>query len=449
MNPSPKVWNIAGAGLGGSLMALYLAQKGHEVRVFERRPDPRSGKVDSGRSINLALSARGIHALRETGVLPQVMREALPMHGRRIHSEAGDVAYQPYSRNPDNCIYSVSRSGLNRILLEAADAHERVTFRFGVRSEEILPEKKSVLFSDIYTGERFEVGDGPFIACDGASSGIRYAMQKMPRFNYSQVFENYGYKELTIPPASDGGFAMNPDALHIWPRASFMLIALPNPDRSFTCTLFLGYDGETGFEGLQTPASARAFFERYFGDALALMPDFDREFAQNPIGSLVTVRCTPWVYQDWIALLGDAAHAIVPFYGQGMNAAFEDCSVLARCLEENPDTGSAFQRYQHLRKPNADAIADMALENFIEMRDRVGDPRFLFQKKAEHWLESRFPQYVSRYESVSFSRVPYTEAKRRGEVNQHILDTLTHNVLSVDELDAELALQLVGQHYAG
>ncbi|MEM6264955.1 MAG: NAD(P)/FAD-dependent oxidoreductase [Bacteroidota bacterium] len=446
-NATPPI-HLAGAGLAGSLLALLLAQQGHEVEVYERRPDMRKAEISAGRSINLALSVRGMYALEMAGLKEEVMKLAIPMPGRMMHAVDGDLTFQPYSNDPENAIYSVSRGLLNQLLMDHAEASARVRIHFQHRIEEVDFNTGDLKVKNLQTGG-IEDKNGIILACDGAFSAVRYAMQKTPRFDFSQSYLNHGYKELSIPPAADGSHRMDPNALHIWPRGGYMLIALPNLDGSFTCTLFFPYEGEESFDSLQTPEQVQAFFERVFPDTLPLMPELLQDYQENPTASLVTIRCYPWVWEDKVALLGDASHAIVPFFGQGMNAAFEDCAVFMECLRDHgPGWGEVFQAYQEARKPNADAIADMALENYIEMRDKVADERFLFRKQVEHHLESHHEAYKSRYELVSFSRVPYAEAYHRGIINQQILDRLTEGKSKVSEIDLEQAGTLI-QEFAG
>ena len=441
---STESLNIFGAGLAGSLMSVYLAQKGVPVEVFERRPDMRQGSTAGGRSINLALSARGMRALRETGMLDEIMPLAIPMYGRMMHSLDGALTFQPYSHDPEECIYSISRAELNMRLMNRAEALRTVTFHFETRSEDVDLRSGAVHLRHEPSGKRFIAPGSRSIASDGAFSGVRYAMQKLPRFNFSQQYLDHGYKELTIPPNAEGDFAMDPHALHIWPRGEYMMIALPNPDRSFTCTLFFPFAGPTSFETLDDEAKVLAFFQEQFGDAVPLMPTLLEDYFANPTSSLVTIRCWPWCLDDRIALLGDSAHAIVPFFGQGMNAAFEDCTIMAQMIERyGPDWDKVFDAYQQERKPNADAIADMALENYIEMRDRVADKQFLFRKAVEHHLEQQLDSYRSRYELVSFSTMPYADAYRQGEVNQQILAELTRGLDRPDAVDVQRAAELV------
>ncbi len=438
--------NIIGAGLAGSMLSVYLAKKGFRVKVYERRADMRKQLVDRGRSINLAMSARAIKALSETDMLDDIMPLAIPMFGREIHAKDGRIRFQAYSHDPKECIYSISRAELNMRLMNKAESLELVDFQFDTICEEVDLNSGVVILRNMASDTRFRAPGELTIASDGAYSAVRYAMQKMPRFNYSQEHLSHGYKELTIPPGPGGSFQMKKEALHIWPRGEYMMIALPNPDGSFTCTLFFPLEGPDSFETLNTPARVRTFFEAQFPDATPLFHDLETEFFSHPVGSLVTVRCWPWVLDDKIALLGDSAHAIVPFFGQGMNAGFEDATVLAGLIDEHgPEWETVLAKFQEARKPNADAIADMALENYTEMRDKTADPAFLFRKSVEHHLEQHLDNYRSRYELVSFSTIPYAEAYRRGQVNLEILAQLMQGLDRPEEVDLDLARRLVAE----
>jgi kynurenine 3-monooxygenase len=437
---------IVGAGLGGALMANFLARAGARVDVYERRHDPRTAGVIGGRSINLAISARGIDALRRVGLADEIMRQAIPMRGRMIHGAGGALSFQPYDKDPARCINSISRGGLNLALIEAAERHENVRVHFGHRCSDVdLGESSgtpSVRFvspppraanrdgapapgeahsNSAATGiegsaESISVASDLIIGADGAFSAVRGAMQRLDRFDYRQDYLGHGYKELTIPPNADGSFRMNKNALHIWPRRAFMMIALPNPDGSFTCTLFWPFAGPNSFANLRTDDDVRGFFMREFADAVPLMPTLVEDYQRNPTSSLVTVRCHPWHVGGSVALLGDAAHAIVPFYGQGMNAGFEDCVALDRCLREHAqDWSAALSSYTAARKQNADAIADLALHNFIEMRDHAGKMSFRIGKSIERVLHRFWPGYTPLYTMVSFTTAPYAEARRRAK----------------------------------
>lgn len=439
-NDSSRHALIVGAGLAGSLMACYLARAGWRVSVYERRPDPRAKGYVGGRSINLALSARGLAGLRGVGLDTIVMAsDAIRMPGRMIHPpQAGaPPVFQPYSKDPADAINSVSRGGLNLTLLNAAATYENVALHFDHTCIDVDLDTAAGLFQTP-GGAMVRAEADLVIGADGAFSAVRARMQKTDRFDYSQSFLAHGYKELHIPPASElvgldpaafGGAAMQPNALHIWPRGGSMMIALPNRDKSFTCTLFWPFAGPGGFESLTTPDELLAFFREHYPDAVPVMPTLAHDYFRNPTSSLVTVRCWPWQHNGKVVLVGDAAHAIVPFYGQGMNAAFEDCLLLAEHLAAHvhgpDDRRAALEAFQSQRKPDADAIADMAVENFVEMRDKVGDPAFLYKKRVEQAVHALFPDRVTpQYNLVSFSTVPYAEARRRGRALDAVLDRI-------------------------
>lgn len=378
----------------------------------------RKQEMSAGRSINLALSDRGLRALRTVGLEQQIRQMAIPMHGRLVHMPNGNSGLQPYGEQ-GQYINSISRGGLNALLMNEAEQHPNVTFYFNTRSIEIDQQKNEVLLEDTLTGKQYLTHSEVIFATDGAFSPVRGSMVKTDRFDYSQHYLPHGYKELSIPPAEGGGYRMDPSALHIWPRKSFMLIALPNLDGSFTCTLFLAFEGAIAFENLVTEAQVEAFFQEHFPDVVELMPNYVEEFFGNPTASLVTVKCYPWVHKNKIALMGDAAHAIVPFYGQGMNSGFEDCTVMNALADElNEDWPQVLEAYQRSRKPNADGIAELAVRNFIEMRDLVADPFFQLQKQVEKQLHRRHPErYVPLYTMVTFSEIPYAEALRRADIH--------------------------------
>ncbi len=417
---------IIGSGLAGCLLARLLACDGWSVRMIERRNDPRAKGYQGGRSINLALSARGLWGLAAADLDTQVLaQDAIAMPGRMMHSRNGDLTYQPYSADSKNAINSVSRGGLNITLLNAAQA-AGATCIFGTPCLDVDLQRETVSFQDA-DGEVMRESADLIIGADGAFSPLRLAMQKTDRFELHQTYLGHGYKELRIPSAAElrtagvvtpekfAPFAFDPHALHIWPRGGSMMIALPNRDGSFTCTLFWPYSGDHSFESLSAD-DVRSFFETHYGDAAHVMPHLEEEYTANPVGSLVTVRCAPWTYGGRFVILGDAAHAIVPFYGQGMNAAFEDCRTLADLLRSRGQA-EALKEFALLRKPNADAIAQMALANFTEMRDHVGNADFLYKKKIEQELYRIDPAaYTPQYDLVSFSCHPvtYVDALRRG-----------------------------------
>ena len=420
--------NLVGAGPVGSLLAIYLARRGFEIELFERRADMRRGNVGSGRSINLAVSTRGLHALREVGLEAEILKEAVQMRGRMIHSPTGELSFQPYGLDDYQCINSISRGGLNMALMTHAEKTGRVKINFSSKIENlgIFPDNQVV------------------IGTDGSASAVRAELMKRPGFTISQDMLDYGYKELVIPAAPGGGFALEKNALHIWPRGTFMLIALPNFDGSFTCTLFLPFKGLNSFERLRSPIEVYDFFERHFSDALPCIPDLEEDFFSNPTGQMVTVKCSPWHLEGRAMLLGDAAHAIVPFFGQGMNCGFEDCSILNDHMDRHRNWETLFSEVSRLRKGDADAIADMAVENFTEMRDKVGNQQFLLEKNVEKVLMTRFPgEYVSRYSLVTFSRLPYRLAYEAGVIQAEILGELCRGLLSPDQVDLKKAAELI------
>lgn len=402
---------IVGAGLSGALLASLLGEAGYQVEVFEHRPDPRAKGFIGGRSINLALSARGIHGLKRAGLAEKVLADAIPMPGRMIHSASGQLTFQPYSKDPRDAINSVSRGGLNIALLEGAGRYDNVAYRFEHRCIDVDLERPSVTGIAGAGGRAVEFDADLVIGCDGAFSAVRGVMQRLDRFDYSQTYLQHGYKELTIPPTETGDFAMPPGGLHIWPRGGSMMIALPNKDRSFTCTCFWPF---SGFEALQNDDEIVAYFKRHFPDAVPLMPTLVEDYRRNPTSSLVTVRCAPWFHKDKVVLVGDAAHAIVPFYGQGINAGFEDCVLLADMLRDHADVEAALKAYYEGRKVHADAIADLAIANFLEMRDHVGSARFRMKKRFERIMHRLFPKwYTPLYNKISFTLIPYADAVGR------------------------------------
>lgn len=435
---------LVGGGLAGSLMSIYLAKKGYDVHLYERRGDMRHGKYEGGRSINLALSTRGINALSKVGLVDDILGISIPMKGRMMHSTAGDLAYQAYGRE-DQAIYSVSRGELNIRLLQLADQYENIHMYFDHKCVHANLETNEMTFVNAQ-GETVKVVSDVVLSTDGAFSAVRDAMIRYPRYNFSQSYENYGYKELEIVPDSNGNFQMDVNSLHIWPRSSFMMIALPNPGGNFTCTLFMPYDGEVSLSNLQTKEQVSEFFNTYFADAVPMMPNLVDDFFNNPTGHLATMRCYPWVKNN-VALMGDSAHAVVPFYGQGMNCSFEDCVVLDECIEKFAgDWSMILDQYQKSRKPNADAIANLALQNFIEMRDLVGSPEFLHKKHVEHDLVELYSDiYKSQYERVTFSNDGYLDALNWGAKNDALLEKIISEKLEDRISDQTFMRELISQ----
>lgn len=442
-----KTVNIVGAGLVGSLLSIFLARRGYTVTMYERRPDMRLGGVSAGRSINLALSDRGIRALEKVGLMPDIRTIAIPMHGRFLHNADGSTAYQPYGKE-GQFINSVSRGDLNKKLMSLAEKHG-VKIHFNKKLDHINWLDHSLHFDDGTTS----VSDLIF-GSDGAYSAARLGMQlNHDRFQYHQYYIDFGYKELCIPAGENGSFLMEKNALHIWPRGNYMLIALPNPDGSFTCTLFFPFEGTPSFQSLNTPEIARKFFNETFRDASAMMPTLEKDFQNNPTSSLVTVKCFPWTRDGRFALIGDAAHAMVPFFGQGMNCGFEDCAVLDELLEQHGENWpEVLQQYQELRKPDGDAIADLALMNFIEMRDRVADPSFLLQKKIEAHFNKLHPEkWIPAYSMVTFSpQIRYSEALKRGNMQEEIMQQVMQQKDIAEKWDSKEVesqmLQLLEEH---
>jgi kynurenine 3-monooxygenase len=427
---------LIGSGLAGGLLAAYLGRRGYDVDLYERRADPREGNIVGGRSINLAISTRGIHALEQIGIADEALQHAIPMRGRMIHDKSGTLHFSPYDVDPKKCINSIGRAALNTTVIEAAQRYPNVRVHFDHRCTDVdLNSATARLVSETAArAPQLRGGDAPVaeitargdavIGVDGAFSAVRKSMQqKVNNFQYDESYLAHGYKELTIPPGLGGSWRMEKNALHIWPRKSFMMIALPNPDGSFTCTLFWEFEGPRSFTTTKSDDNVRLFFNEEFPDAVPLMPTLLEDFRENPTGSLVTIRCAPWFYRDKVCLVGDAAHAVVPFYGQGMNAAFEDCVVLDECLEKFPENHErAFAEYFSRRKENADALADLAIGNFIEMRDKTASKTFRAKKKLDHLLEAALPGiYLPLYTMVTFTRIPYAQAARRARLQDGII----------------------------
>jgi kynurenine 3-monooxygenase len=400
--------NVVGAGLAGSLLAILLAKRGFKVTVYERRADPRTGSVESGRSINMALAARGIRGLTLAGVLDRVMPITIPMRGRMVHEHDGAAELQMYGVRPEEVIYSVPRAQLNRVLIEVAASLPDVTFHFGKLCLGMAHERDVLEFRDEATGQIQHCAAQPTFATDGGGSAVRDSLVAREVASVREEPLDHDYKELTIP-ARDGRHVMDPNALHIWPRGGFMLIALPNQDGTFTATLFLARTGANSFEQLRTAGDVDSFFAREFPSARELIPDLLREWFEHPQGSLGTVYTRGWHLDGRILLLGDAAHAIVPFHGQGMNCAFEDCAELMRMMDEHHSWAGLFEAFEHERKPNTDAIAKMALENYVEMREAVLDVEYRRKKKEAEELEKRNPNLIPRYSQVMFHpEIPYS-----------------------------------------
>lgn len=433
--------HIIGAGPAGCLLALLLARRGQTVHLHERRGDPRSTAPEAGRSINLALAARGMRALELAGVMPVLQSGLVPMPGRQLHLAGGGEAFNPYGQNAGEINYSISRADLTRRLVERAGEEPLIHLHFRRRCVGLAPSGAPLLHDELQNRD-LELEGARIIAADGAGSALRRALAERGRIEVSEALLDHTYKELTIPARNGRSALAVREALHIWPRHGHMLIALPNADFTFTATLFMPHAGPSGFQSLAPPGAARAFFEREFPDALALMPDFDREFAAHPEGLLGTVRCSQWNDGERLLLIGDAAHAIVPFHGQGMNCALEDCVALDRIMADGQP--EPFARLSALRRPDGDAIADMSLENYIEMRDGVLDPQHQHHRRLELELERLHPgRFIPRYAMVMFhDRIPYSQAQQRARIQQGILEELTR---ASADADSALARALVAE----
>jgi len=434
---------VVGAGLAGALLATLLARRGLAVTVFERRPDPRLAGYQGGRSINLALAERGLHGLRRAGLAREIMERAVMMRGRYVHGADGHAGLQRYGRDDSEVIWSINRGDLNRLLVDAAEqAGARVVFDRRLAGVVFSGGVVELVVETTGAVETHQVG--VVIGADGAGSTVRQAMNA--EIDLGETVEPLGhsYKELEIPPLSGGGFALEPNALHIWPRGGYMCIALPNPEATFTVTLFLPTDGEPSVASIETGRQARAWFDSEFADLSPLIPDLEVDFDTHPTGSLSTLRLERWSLGGRAALIGDAAHAMVPFHGQGMNCAFEDCVELDDLVGERPTWEETFAEYEHRRLSNSQAIQLMAVENYQEMRDRVVDPRFLLQKELERILADRHPSiFVPRYTMVTFRRVPYRVAYERGEDQRRILEELTAGRTAIEEVDLAAGDELV------
>ena len=441
-----KSVTIVGAGLVGSLLSIYLSKRGYKVNVFERRADMRLQTMSAGRSINLALSDRGWRGLEGVGIAEDIKKISIPMYGRFIHHKDGTNAYQPYGKD-NQAIYSVSRADINMKLMDLAEQQENVNIQFNKKCTLINRKDLAITFEDNLTKEISNTSADLLFGADGAFASSRLSIQlQSDRFEYNQHYIDCGYKELIIPAGKNGEFLLDKNALHIWPRGSFMMIALPNPDGNFTCTLFLPFEGEKSFSNLKTDKQVEEFFKSEFSDAFTLMPTLISDFKTNATASLVTVKCFPWVFDNKIGLIGDAAHAIVPFYGQGMNCGFEDCVVLNELIEKhNDDWDIIFPEYEQLRKPDGDAIADLAIANFVEMRDKTADPKFILQKKIEAKFSQHYPdKWIPLYSMVTYSpHIRYSTALKEGQKQQKIMDEIMafNNIESIwesDEIESEI-----------
>lgn len=434
---------VSGAGLVGAFWALALKKKGHEVELYEKRSDMRMDSKDGGRSINLIATSRALNAFTAVGILEDIKKIVVPVTGRMMHSLEGELTYQPYGRDESECNYSVSRSLLNMTLLDKAE-EAGVKVYFSHELEHLDPDHGKAKFS----GK--EVSFDRFFGADGAGSVTRKELLRLiPEASESIDFISSDYKELLMPATSNGEYPIEKKALHIWPRGNHFLMALPNLDGSFTMTMYLPQTGKDGFDTLETKEDVSAFFEKYYRSSIPHMPKFADEYFENPQGKLGTVRMSHWVYKDKVALMGDAAHAVVPFFGQGMNCGMEDCFYLMSYIEKyGDDWEKVFSEYDRNQRPNGNAIADMALENFIEMQSKVADEKFLLKKAIEHKIENEFPEkYRARYGMVTYTLIPYAIAKKAGLIQQEILEELARGIDSVDQVDLLRAESLIDEKF--
>lgn len=441
---------LIGAGLTGSLMAILLARRGFHVTIYEKRPDMRKVKIAAGRSINLAISVRGLKALNEVGLQQTILEKAVPMRGRTMHDIKGQLSYQPYSPYSEEYLNSISRAELNIALMNTAEATGKVKIHFNADAMDYQHESQTlhVRHAD---GRSEALQPGVFFATDGSASQVRDGILKASSGSVmSKAPLTHSYKELVVLPAADGGFKMEKNSLHIWPRGSYMMIALPNFDGTFTCTLFLPNEGEPSFASLTSSDKLMSFFNNQFADAIPMIDHLQRDFFENPTGILATIKCWPWHYQDKALMFGDSSHGVVPFYGQGANCCFEDCLALDELIATKADLGweVIFQEFSALRKPNSDAIADLAVENFIEMRDSVGQPDFLKEKTIERKLTELFPEYTSVYRMVSFSHQPYAKALFNRRHEQAMLKKIREENGDIAKLDKESLAPYLKEFFA-
>ncbi len=443
--------NIVGAGQCGALVAIMLARLGYEIEVYERFTDPRIQDAEAGRSINLALAARGLNALRKIGIDSLIEPMLVPMRGRMVHQADGKTEFLRYGQQDGEEIYSVTRLGLNQVLLGVADEMPNLQLNFRQNAIGYDALDRTVHMKNELDGSLYQIDAQPLLAADGAGSTIRRSFDGTGTFGGIESLLTHGYKELSIPAGPNGEFQLAADALHIWPRGGFMLIALPNPGGDFTLTLFLPNKGDNSFETLTDAAAVTAFFEQHFADVAELIPRLCDEVLHHPLGLLGTVRCRHWHDQGKVLLLGDAAHAIVPFHGQGMNLAFEDCVLLERIVEQHRgDWPTVFAQFEAEQLANANAIADMALDNYVEMRDTVRDPKFALQKALAFELERRMPEYfIPRYSMVMFhADIPYLVAQQRGEVQRALLQEFTALANNIHDVDIDAAEAAVAKRLA-
>lgn len=437
-----KKIGIVGSGLVGSLQAILMAKKGYDVTVFENRPDLRKAKLIAGKSINLALSARGWKALKAAGIDGDIKEMAIPMYKRCMHALDGTLTYQNYGKEGE-AIYSVPRGGLNQKLMNLADKYPDIKYNFNKKCKDIELDSNSLVFEDNLSKEIEKHSFDKVFATDGAFSAVRFRMQKTPMFDYSQKYLDHGYKELIIPANEDGTHKLDKNCLHIWPRGEFMMIALANQDGSFTCTLFFPMKGEESFDTINTPEKVSAFFNKTFPDAVPMMPTLLEDYFENPTSSLVMIRCNPWNIEDKVLLLGDSSHATVPFYGQGMNSGFEDCTVFSEMLDAaNGNWDGLFDEYSKVRVKDGNAIIDLSLMNYIEMRDLTGNKDFLLRKKIEAKFSNLYPEkWIPMYSQTTFTHIPYHQVIANGKAQDVVMEEIMKMPNIHENWDAEEVME--------
>jgi kynurenine 3-monooxygenase len=438
---------LVGGGLAGSLLAIYLSRRGYLVDVFDRQSDPRGGRQGQRPSLNLTLCERGLRALAAVGLEEQALALAMPARGRRIHALDGAITFQPYG-NHGEAIHSISRNELNLLLVRVAAEAPGVTYHFEQKCVEVDAARGAATFRHTRTGEVTQSKSAKIFGTDGAYSTVRMQLQKTERFDYSQQYASQGYKELTIPALPGGEWPLQPDALHIWPRGRFMLIGFPNRCGSFTCALYAPFSGESSFERLTDERQLLAFMRENFSDVAELLPSVTQQFFERPANTMLTVRCRPWSRHGNVLLLGDAAHSILPSYGQGANAGFEDVAVLDRCLDRfGEDWEAVFSEFEHLRRPNMDVMAELCVDHFFELNERVGDPHFLLRKTIERQLQELYPnRFAPLYSTVAFTCTPYAEAVRLDRVQRAAVD----RIMALDGIETAIQgpeLALLAKRY--
>lgn len=436
---------LVGAGLAGCLLAIYLAKRGFQVDIYERRRDIRRTKISGGRSINLTLATKGIQALKEVGLYDKVMRLTVPLKGRIIHAIDGSRTFQAYGQKETDVLYALLRTHLSIALLNEVDEFEAVRIYFNQRCTGIDFDKRELYLQHEISKQQAIVGVNVVIGTDGSTSAIRAAMLAIGGFNFSQSYLDHGYKEITIPASQSSKPPLERNALHVWPRRQYMLNGFPNQDGSNTCVLFAPFQGENGLDNLNSEDKVLNLFQSQFPDILPFIPNLTQRYFSSKIGHLTTSKCQPWHVEGKALLLGDAAHTIVPFHGQGMNCAFEDCACLDKCIEKHgTDWQAVFQEFERHRKVNTDAIADLSLQNYVELREHVADSKFLLKKKVEKTLADKYPEhFIPRFSMVCFHQIPYSTAQYRGAIQQSIIEELCETINDIQELDWERANRLI------